>query len=259
MRNFKHLLIGISTGLMVTFLFGCVTRADIEDIKDTQKKILEKLDKGGPMRPSPQQARGPDASKVYAMPIENSVAKGPADAWVTLVEGSDFQCPFCSRAAATVKQVAEKYGKDLRIVFKHNPLGFHPNAGPAANAAECAGEQNKFWEMHDELFANQKDLSDAKYGEFAAKIGLNSGKFKKCFDEKKFDTKIKEDQKTLTQFGARGTPAFFINGRFLSGAQPQPAFEALIDEEMKKAKDSGVAKSDYYKKVVLEKGEKGPM
>ncbi len=141
-------------------------------------------------------------------------------------------------------------------MYKYNPLGFHPNAMPAANAAECAREQGKFWQMNEKMFANQQQLSPESYEKWAGEIGLDTNRFKKCFADSKYKARIEEDQKTAMQLGARGTPAFFINGRFLSGAQPQPAFEALIDEELKKAKASGISARDYYQKAVVEKGEK---
>lgn len=141
-------------------------------------------------------------------------------------------------------------------MFKHNPLSFHPNAMPAANAAECAREQGKFWPMTEKMFGNQQALSPESYEKWAGEIGVDVGRFKKCFADNKYKTRIEEDQKLSMQMGARGTPAFFVNGRFLSGAQPQPAFEALIDEELKKAKASGIAARDYYQKAVVEKGEK---
>lgn len=240
-------------------LAACVTRGDVEDIKNDQKKILDKLDalsRGGVAQQRPQAPKGPDAAKVYAFPIDGSPVKGPADAWVTIIEVSDFQCPFCKRVNDTMKQIEEKYGNDVRLVFKHNPLPFHNRAMPAANASMCAHEQGKFWPMHDQLFANNQALEDAQIEGYAKQIGLDLNRFKSCFTENKFKAQIQGDQMKATQLGARGTPAFFINGRFLSGAQPFPSFQALIDEELKKAKDSGVGKREYYAKQVVEKGEK---
>ena len=127
---------------------------------------------------------------------------------------------------------------------------------PAANAVECAGEQGKFWEMHDKIFENNRALEDAQLESYAKAVGADVGRWKSCFSTNKYKAKIELDQRTSVSLGARGTPAFFVNGRFLSGAQPQPAFEALIDEELKKAKASGVARADYYKKQVVEKGQK---
>lgn len=251
-----------SLALVVAFgLAGCVTRGEIEEIKSNQKDILAKLDKiaaGAPRPAAPQAPRGPDPAKVYAFPVGDSPEHGPKDAWVTIVEVSDFQCPFCGRAVGTMKEIEQNYKDDVRIVFKNNPLPFHNRAMPAALAAECAHEQNKFWALHDQMFENQRALEDKDIEGYAKTAGLDMGKFKKCLSDTngKGAAHIKADQELATKLGARGTPAFFINGRFLSGAQPFPAFKAIIDEELNKAKNSGIGKKDYYAKVVEEKGEK---
>ena len=250
-------------GVVVLFALGlgaCVTRGEIEEIKKNQEKILSKLDSLGRGGMGAQQAaqrpRGPDPSKVYAFPVDDSPVKGSSDAWITIVEISEFQCPFCKRVTDTLKEIEQKYGSDVRFVFKHNPLPFHNRAMPAAMASMCAHEQGKFWQMHDQLFANNQALEDAQIEGYAKAVGLDVGKFKACYSANKYKGQIEADQMKANQLGARGTPAFFINGRFLSGAQPFPAFQALIDEELKKAKESGLSKREYYAKQVVEKGEK---
>lgn len=241
---------------------GCVTRGEVEELKNGQKEILAKLDKmektggRGGAGGAGQAPRGPDPTKVYAFPAGDGAVKGPTDAWVTIIEVSDFQCPFCGRVTGTLKEIADTYGSDVRFIFKHNPLPFHNRAMPAAMAAECANEQGKFWAMHDILFQNQRTLEDSNLEEYAKQAGVDTGRWKKCFTDSKFKSKVEDDQTTAGRLGARGTPAFFINGRFLSGAQPLPAFKAIIDEELKKAKDSGVSKKEYYAKMVEQKGEK---
>ena len=127
---------------------------------------------------------------------------------------------------------------------------------PAANATMCANEQGKFWEMHDVVFENNQALEEADLEKYAKQVGLDLGRYKSCFTANKYKAKIEEDQRMSAQLGARGTPAFFINGRFLSGAQPTAAFAAVIDEELKKAKDSGIAKGQYYAEAVEKKGAK---
>lgn len=254
----RAITVGLSLGVVAVFSASCVSRSEIEEIKANQVKILEKLDKVGRGAPSPQAARpqGPDTSKTYAVAVGDAAIKGNKDAWVTVVAWSDFQCPFCSRVVPTLKQIEETYKSDVRVAFKHNPLGFHQRAMPAALAAECANEQGKFWPMHDALFANQQKLEDADLEGYAKQSGLDMGRFKSCYSSQKYKSRIEEQQRQGMALGARGTPAFFINGRFLSGAQPFPAFQALIDEELKKAKASGVDRDDYYAKMVVEKGEK---
>ena len=127
---------------------------------------------------------------------------------------------------------------------------------PAAVASECAKEQGKFWEYHDKVFENQKSIEDADLKKFAQEVGTNVGKWEECVKSEKPKAGIMNDQRLSTVLGARGTPAFFINGRFLSGAQPFPAFQALIDEELKKAKAAGIAQAEYYQKAVVDKGAK---
>ena len=127
---------------------------------------------------------------------------------------------------------------------------------PTAIASECAGEQGKFWEYHDKLFENQQALEDPNLEKYAEEIKVDVGKWKACVGAAKPKDKITRQQQLMNNMGARGTPAFFINGRFLSGARPVEHFKTLIDEELKKAKASGVAGNEYYQKAVVEKGEK---
>lgn len=127
---------------------------------------------------------------------------------------------------------------------------------PAANASMCANEQGKFWEMHDAIFENNRALNDPDLEGYAQKIGLDTGRFKQCYSANKFKAQIESDQRTSVALGARGTPAFFVNGRYLSGAQPFASFERLINEELKKAKASGVSKGSYYEENVVKKGIK---
>lgn len=237
---------------------ACVSHDDIESLQLAQKDMqarLEKLERARTQPPVPQQPRGPDATKSYAVSVGKSPVLGNKDAWVTIVEISDFQCPFCSRGAATVKEVEKKYKGDVRVVFKHNPLPFHPRAMPAAVAAVCAGQQGKFWPLADDMFAEQSKLGDDDLLKLASKHGVEEGPFKACLAAAETKAVVAEDMALAAKFGARGTPAFFINGRFLSGAQPAPAFEALVDEELKKAKDSKVAKGSYYAQQIEQKGE----
>ncbi|MBI3179639.1 MAG: DsbA family protein [Deltaproteobacteria bacterium] len=240
-------------------LAGCVSRGEIEDIQKDQKLILAKLDaltRAGARPAQPQRLPEPDPGKVYAVPLGDSAVKGSKEAWVTIVEISDFQCPYCRRVGDTLKQVEQKYGDAVRVVFKHNALPMHPRAKPAGLAAECAGEQGKFWPMHDELFANQQQLDDPNLEAYARKLGLDLGRWKSCYASGKHGERLDADQRLANQLGARGTPAFFINGRFLSGAQPFERFAEIIDEELAKAKASGMRPHEYYEKSVVATGAK---
>ena len=166
--------------------------------------------------------------------VNNAPALGPKNAKVTVVEFSDFQCPFCHRGAATIKRIKKAYGNKIRLVFKHLPLSFHRNAYLAAQASMAAHAQGKFWAFHDKLFANSRILSKANYLKWAKELGLNVEKFKKALDTGKYKAYVNKDKAQARRFGANGTPTFFINGKRLVGAQPYNRFKALIDSELKK-------------------------
>ncbi len=158
---------------------------------------------------------------------------GPKDAPVTIVTFSDYQCPFCSRAEATVKEVRDTYGNNVRVVFRDFPLSFHQNAEKAAEAAGCADEQGKFWPMHDKLFANQGALAVDDLKKYAGEVGLDAKKFDECLTSNRRAEPIKKDMADGGAVGVQGTPGFFINGRFLNGAVPFDKFAAIIDDELK--------------------------
>ena len=178
---------------------------------------------------------------------------GPKDAKVTIVEYSDFQCPFCSKVVPTIKEVEQKYPKDVRIAFRNQPLPFHDHARLAAEAAMAANAQGKFWEMHDKLFANQQKLERADLDKYAQDIGLNMGKFKDALDKHTFKDQIDKDSSEGTALGASGTPSLFINGRPLVGAQPFDSFKKIIDEEVKHADQllaKGTSRDKLYKEIL---------
>lgn len=161
-------------------------------------------------------------------------AKGPDAAPITIVEFSDFECPFCGKAEESVSQVMEKYAGKVKIVFRHFPLSFHPNAPKAAEASMCANEQGKFWEMHKELFAHRDALTVGDLKKHAATIGLDQAKFDTCIDTGAMKAIVEKDTKAGAEAGVSGTPAFFINGKLLSGAQPFGEFQKVIDAELAK-------------------------
>ena len=185
-------------------------------------------------KPSPSRAAQrtrPDPSRRYAIKTEGAPEKGAEDA-LAIVEFSDFQCPYCGRVTSTLKQVEEEYGDRVRIVFKHLPLAMHPKAPAAHAAAEAAHRQGKFWEMHDRIFANQAQLDPDKFAEYAQEIGLDMDAYESDLTSSEVKARIDADSREAAQLGVTGTPAFFVNGRFLSGAQPFSAFKALSDEEL---------------------------
>jgi len=161
-------------------------------------------------------------------------SKGPANAPVTIVEFSDFQCPFCSRLTPTLKQVEQKYGDKVRLVFRQYPLPFHQNTQKAAEASLCAADQGKFWEMHDAMFAHQDALGVDQLKAKAAELGLNAEQFNSCLDSGKTAAAIQADMKEGSAAGVNGTPAMFINGRFISGAVPLEQVTSVIDDELQR-------------------------
>jgi len=162
---------------------------------------------------------------------------GAANAPVTLIEFSDFQCPFCARVMPTLKKVKDTYGDRVRIVWKDFPLtSIHPQAFKAAEAGQCAREQGKFWELHDRLFANQQALQPEALKEHAAAVGLDLAKFNACFDASKYGERVQQQMSAGAELGVGSTPSIFINGRLVSGAQPYEVFTAIIDEELARAR-----------------------
>jgi protein-disulfide isomerase len=161
-------------------------------------------------------------------------AKGPDNAPVTIVEFSDFECPFCSRINPTLDQVRETYGDKVRIVFRHYPLPMHPNAVKAAEASMCAHEQGKFWEMHDLLFAEQQQLGVDALKAKASQLGLDTEDFNQCLDSGEYTDEVQADLQAGTAAGVSGTPAMFINGIPVSGAVPYEQISSVIDEELER-------------------------
>ena len=236
--------------------------AKITDITDSKipglKMATLKLSKGGQTQDT-QVLMSPDGryvifgelEDVSADPFKAIAAKiktdgkpmrGPKDAKVTIVEFSDFQCPYCARAHQTMSdQVMKEYDGKVKLVYKNFPLGFHPWAEPAAVAAACAFEQDPdaFWKLYDYFFTNQQQLNPQNVKEKATEelkgTKVKMDKWNDCFDNKKTLDKIKADMAEGQSVGVTGTPAFVINGRKISGAQPFQNFKAVIDDELQRS------------------------
>jgi protein-disulfide isomerase len=201
-------------------------------LKDVYQKLMEQAALAPPPAPTGG-GEGEPAAKVN-IKLGDAPVKGPASAPITVIEFSDFQCPFCGRVNPTLKEIEDQYKGKVKIAFRNLPLPFHDKAHLAAEAALAANEQGKFWPMHDKLFANQQALDRPSLEKYAQELGLNMSKFTAALDSGKFKDKVDSDAKEGASFGATGTPTFFINGTRLVGAQPADKFKAVIDAELKK-------------------------
>jgi len=213
-------------------------QGDPMDVSRGEKEIEVELAK----RAEQKKKEAAERTAKLAESLEGRPFRGAADAKVTIVEFSDFQCPYCARGASTVEQILAKYPNDVKFVFQNFPLNFHPWAKPAAIAALCAAEQDHdaFWALHDGYFAHQKELKPdnvvAKSKEYLKGSKIDIAKWEKCAGDpesaeyKAAAKKVEADQAFGQAMGVSGTPGFFVNGEFLNGAQPLTAFVPLIEK-----------------------------
>ncbi|HEX9049973.1 MAG TPA: thioredoxin domain-containing protein [Anaeromyxobacter sp.] len=240
----KH--VSLLLAIVVAFAIGFVVRGSLDGSSRAAPRPA------GPAQRPPRPTEDPKA--VYRVPLEDSPVKGAADALVTIVESSDFECPFCKRVTPTLRQLEEAYRGKVRFAFKHNPLPFHAHALPAALAAEEAraeGGDAKFWAMHDALFAAPA-LDDAAIEKAAQEAGVDVAKVRDAIKTGKYKDRIERDQRLVQSVGAPATPSFFVNGRKLAGAQPYEAFKVLVDEELAKAQalvSTGTPPAQVYARI----------
>jgi protein-disulfide isomerase len=183
--------------------------------------------------PTPTPAPSGDVSKISPVG-DGDYPRGGKNAKVTLIEYSDFECSFCGRHTPTIEALLDKYGDDIRVIFRHFPLSsIHPNAQKAAEASECAGEQGKFWEMHDLLFDNQSALGLVNLKSYAVNLGLDQNQFNECLDSSKYASKISKQAAEAQAGGITGTPGTFVNDQLVKGAYPVATFEQIIDSILK--------------------------
>ena len=194
--------------LIATALVGCHTAEDGSIVVD---------------RPQPLKA---------PVPVGQSYTTGPADAAITLVVATDYQCPYCKRHEGTIAELMKLYEGRIRVVMKHQPLPFHGNARAAALAAEAAGKQGKFQQMHELLFERQRQIGEANFSAWAKELGLDVNQFEADVASAELTQWIDADRERLTKHGVRGTPSTWINGRFITGAQPLSKFVEVIAEEL---------------------------
>ncbi|MEM2138121.1 MAG: thioredoxin domain-containing protein [Candidatus Anstonellaceae archaeon] len=245
----QHYVIGIAV-ILAALLVSATVYVSFSSLSDSLGAIKLAAAAGGAPaaavaqqpRAQPQQAAPPQAQaplSAGSIKLDGLPYKGGADAKVTIVEYSDFQCPFCQRASPTVKQMLSEYGNKIKFYYKHFPLSFHQNAQKSAEAYECALEQGKQWEYHDKLFeksqADGTGLNNADLKKYAVELGLDANAFNSCLDSGRMAGKVSADTAEGSQNGVSGTPAFFINGEAVVGAQPYSAFKQVIDRKLAEA------------------------
>jgi len=206
------------------------TGTEVRDLRGA----IEAVARAGPPRDAAMRDR-PDANRRYTVSTKDAPVRGDPDAKIAVIEFSDFQCPYCGRAVSLLDQISKTYGNKVKIVFKHLPLSIHPKAPAAHAAAEAAHRQGKFWQMHDKIFADQEGMSPERYEQYAKEIGLDMARFKRDVADASIKKRIDADAAEAEQLGVTGTPAFFVDGRYLPGAVPFERIKVLLDESLGKA------------------------
>ena len=234
--NTKRILITMASVALLAGLTGCKVKNNATT--DQNQPVVEAA---APVAAAP--AVAVDMSKPMVLQIGALPVKGNPNAKVTIVEFSDYECPFCSRVEPTVAEILKAYPNDVRVAFINNPLPFHKNAMPAAKAAYAAFKQGKHWEMHEALFANQKALTPDFFKAKAAELGLDLAKFEADMNAPETQNIIDKGMKDGAPFGISGTPSFLINGVVFVGAQPLDKFKEVIDKEIKRADEVAKAKN----------------
>jgi protein-disulfide isomerase len=193
---------------------------------------------------------------VLKVPVGNSPVDGPADAWVTVVTFSDFECPYCASVQTTLATVLPEFGGEVRLVFKHFPLSIHRHARQAAVAGACAHVQGRFWEFHDLVFGEQAALFgaadfDGALDSLATRSGLDATAWLSCRASPDADAVVVADMALGARVGIRGTPTFVVNGSLLVGSQPASVFRSAIEAARTRARASGIPAAEYYDRAIL--------
>ncbi|MEM6990351.1 MAG: thioredoxin domain-containing protein, partial [Myxococcota bacterium] len=202
--------------------------------------------------PLPPISEGPPA-KIRRVVLGDAQLRGKDTALVTIVQYSDFQCPHCATTGATLDELAKKYGDDVRFAFKHYPLTGHDRAMPAAIAAEAAGEQDKFWEMHDKLFDNNTALTDTNFEVWAKELGLDVAQFKRDLKDPALKKRVEGMKRDGEDLEVMGTPDFYVNGHHLESGNAVADFVPVIDAELARARAlvaSGTAPTNVYREAI---------
>jgi protein-disulfide isomerase len=228
-------IVGITLGFLVRGWVPLLTTSESAAVQDTASAdpsagdTSETSVQSNPISPveTPQVVR-------YEIPVDDDPFFGAVDAPITIVEFSDYECPYCRTWHTEVySQLIDAYGDQVRFVYRDFPLeSIHANAKPAAEAANCANEQGEFWEYHDKLFSMELGLSPEAYQEYATQLGLDIDEFQECFESGRYQEEVQLDFEFAANLGVRSTPTFFVNGIAVVGAQPFEVFQQVIEKEL---------------------------
>lgn len=213
-------------GLLVATIIGVARLTSVAGVALAQDDWVRLPSSGDSSDSAPTH----HSSSPESPPSSDHPQRGGDNAAVTIVEYSDFQCPYCRQVESSLRQVMKKYGDQVRLVYMDFPLPFHQHAMEAAMAARCADEQGQFWSYHDALIENPSALSTPALKTTAAQLGLDPVGFDACLDDHKYEGSVVADRTQGERIGAHGTPYFIVGSRPMSGAQPASAFESAIDE-----------------------------
>jgi predicted DsbA family dithiol-disulfide isomerase len=248
-KNAKfHFVFGLVTGIaimsIVTFIaifllmWSGFNNEDQNQKSEAITSGAQEIDENQAQPENPNENIEPEELPLISPPSirEGEHIKGNSSSNIEIIEYSDFECPFCANFSNSMNQVFENYGDQVKVVFRHFPLSFHANAQKAAEAAECAGEQGNFWNMHDLIFKANRDqqMSIGKWREIAGVIGIDVNKFNVCLDSGKYADKVQSDFKEGQSLNITGTPTTFVNGIPVKGAQSYEALKAVIEQELQK-------------------------
>jgi len=219
-------------GMVLSYaLFALPLRTQVSDLRSQLSVAQAALSE----QSAQAQAPVPNEVRRYDVPIDDDPIFGPADAPITIIEFSDYECPYCKKwHNETWPLIQQNYGDKVRLVYRDFPLiGLHANALAAAEAANCAGDQGKYWDFNNTLFISDERLSRTVYESVASGLGLDMAAYKQCLDNRPYQKEVEADYQYATELGVSSTPTFFINGLALIGAQPYEVFAQVIDMELK--------------------------
>lgn len=229
-KKSNSFLFGLTTGIAITALLGFLATTIATSLKTDNTQAGSNNDVADSNNNVIPDNNPPEPLKVDFEIQKDDHVRGDKNAPLTIVEYSDFQCPYCSKFHDTLSRVMKEYDGKIKWVYRHFPLDFHDYAETAAQASECAADQNKFWEYADEIYENQASFSEDYFPKAAKSVGLDINKFNICLDSEKYKEKVQADLDEGSSYGVSGTPGSFLNGEELGGAVPYESLKAEIDK-----------------------------